>query len=331
LLKRSILVIALVFMAAFAAGGSRHAAAEEASPPLHFQAAAISDTAARFSWTPGAGNEWFCVDLASTPDDLESLSGTWFNSGCGTTLAKHLVKGLQCGSIYYTRVWASTGEGGVYSPPLRVDMNDCASTITAPTNLRPLFETAHTVRLAWDAGDNNNWYCVEMALDLSELIQQRDSWTSLGCGMTETELTVEDLECETHYHWRVVAWNFRVETASDVRTVLTADCDGRLRRARVESVAVSRNNGSYSLDVVVALPNACLAPGSYEVEQQANLIEVVVRNIYIEPLTTCADIQGTHIWTISLLGDFAEGQTYIIVVNDDHFAYFAYTPPPETY
>ena len=322
---------ALVLTAAFAGIGVQQAAAEGAAPPLHLQASPVSETAARFHWLAGAGNEWYCIDLASTPDDLESLSGTWFNSGCGTTATSHLVKGLQCSATYFTRIWAQTADGGMYSAPLRIDMNECATTISAPTNMRSLFETSHTVRLAWDAGDHNNWYCVEMATDQSELLAYGESWNSLGCGSTETELTIDDLECETVYYWRVVAWNFRVDTIGDVRTVITGDCDGRLRRAPVESVTLNRAGADYGIDVVVSLPDGCASPGSYSVERDGNLIEVTVRNIYIEPLTTCADIHGKHVWTINLSGDFAEGETYVVVVNKDSFAYFTYAPPPETY
>ncbi len=322
---------ALVLIAALGISGTQQVAAEGASPPGHLQAAAVSEKAARFQWAAGAGNEWYCLDLASTPDDLESLSGTWFNSGCGMTGTSHLAKGLQCSATYFTRVWASTADGGMYSPPLRIDMHECATTITAPANMRPLFETAHTVRLAWDAGENNIWFCVELARDHSELVRRGGSRTSLGCGSTSTELTINDLECETIYYWRVVAWNFRVDTVGDVRVVITGDCDGRLRTAPVESVKTRQVGAGYEAAVVVALTNACYSRGSYRVERDGNLIEITVRNIYIAPLTTCADIQGTQRWTISLGSDFAEGQTYLVVVNDSPSAFFTYTPPEETY
>jgi hypothetical protein len=98
----------LVLLAASAIASARQAAAEGASPPNHLQAAAVSETAARFQWMAGQGDEWYCLDLASTPDDLESLTGTWFNSGCGMTGTSHVVKGLQCSATYFTRVWAQT-------------------------------------------------------------------------------------------------------------------------------------------------------------------------------------------------------------------------------
>jgi len=322
---------ALVLLAASAVLGAQQVAAEGASPAGHLQAAAVSETSARFQWMAGRGNEWYCLDLAGTPDDLESLSGTWFNSGCGMTGTSHVVKGLQCSGAYFARVWAQTADGGMYSPPLRVDMHACASTITAPTNMRTLFTTENSIRLAWDPGDHNNWFCVELALDQSELLAHGDSWESLGCGTTNTELTIDGLECETHYYYRVVAWNFRVDTIGDVRVVTTGDCDGRLRRAPIESVDAREVGAGYEVDVVASLPNGCLSPGSYAVEREANLILVTVRNIYIEPLTTCADLQDTHEWTISLGSDFVEGQTYLVIVNDSPSVYFTYTPPEDTF
>jgi hypothetical protein len=327
LFVRSSFLAALLLLAAFAIPGPRQAAAEGVTPPLHLQAAAVSETAARFSWKAGAGNDWFCIDLASSAEDLESLSGTWFNSGCGMTGTSHLVKGLQCSAIYYARVYASTADGGVYTPQLRIDMNECASTITAPTNMRVLFATAFSARVAWDPGDHNNWFCVETALDQGELMTHGDSWVSRGCGTTEFELTIDDLECETYYYWRVAAWNFRVDTVGDIRVFKTDDCDGRLRRAPVESVELREDGAKYGIEVVVALPDGCVSPGLYRVSRDGNQVIVSVRNTYIEPLTTCADIESKHTWKINLGSDFAEGEWYVVLVNGNVGTWFQYTPP----
>ena len=53
--------------AALASAGKVAADFETTAPPLHLQGAAVSETAARFHWMAGAGNDWYCVDLASTP------------------------------------------------------------------------------------------------------------------------------------------------------------------------------------------------------------------------------------------------------------------------
>jgi hypothetical protein len=92
-------------------------------------------------------------------------------------------------------------------------------------------------------------------------------------------------------------------------------------------VTVHRVGSEYGIDVVVNLPDGCYEPGSYRLELEGNKVDVLVRNIFIPPLATCADIQGQHVWTITLTGDFAEGQTYEIVVNDDTSVYFTYAPP----
>ena len=159
-----------------------------------------------------------------------------------------------------------------------VDTIECATTITAPTNMRTLFTTAHSVRLGWDAGDHNNWYCVEMAKEQSDLLGYGESWGSLGCGTTDTELTLADLSCETVYYWRVVAWNYRVDTVSDVRIVITGDCDGQLRRAPIKSVEVNKGVAVTWPRLWSSLPNACQSPGSYRVDVEGNMIEVLVRN-----------------------------------------------------
>ena len=332
--KRRIVAAALVFVAACAAlvsAGKVTADYEGSTPPLHLQGAAVSETAARFHWLAGSGNEWFCLDLAETSDDLSNLTGTWFNSGCGLTGTTHLVKGLVCSTTYFARVYASTEDGGMYSPELRVDTVECATTITPPTNMRTLFSTAHSVRLGWDAGDHNNWYCVEMAQEQSDLLGYGESWGSFGCGTTQTELTLGDLSCETVYYWRVVAWNYRVDTFSDVRTVVTGECGSRLRIAPILSVSVAKVDNGYRAEIVVDLPNACHSPGSYKVQRDGNKIEILVRNTYIIPLTVCADITGTHRWKIELGSDFVEGQTYEVSVNDEMSAFFTFEPPEDAY
>jgi hypothetical protein len=325
-------VAALLVVAAFTVFGTRQNVAAEygaASAPLHLQGAAVSETTARFQWLAGEGNLWFCVDVADTADDLENLKGSWFNSGCGTTGTTHLVKGLECSRTYYARVWALTDDGGMYSPELKFDMNECATTITAPVNLRPLFSTAHTVRLAWDAGDNNIWYCVQMATDQSELLAYGESWGSYGCGNMETELTLGDLSCETVYYWRVAAWNYRTDTVSEVRTAITGDCDGKQRIAPIRSVDVDRVGDEYQVEVVIELPNGCHSAGSFGVERDGTRIDIRLRNTYIAPLTVCANLVGKHVWTITLGNDFSEGQTYEVVVNEEKSAFFTFEPPYE--
>ena len=322
---------ALLLIVASAVFDAQQVAADGATPPGHLQGAAVSETAARLQWMAGTGNLWYCLDVAATSDDLTDLTGTWFNSGCGMTGTSHLVKGLQCSSTYYARVFAWTADGGMYSPPLRVDMTECATMITAPVNLKPLFSTAHSVRLAWDAGANNNWYCVEMAEDPSEVMTYGPTWRSYGCGNTDMELTLGGLSCETIYYWRVVTWNYSVDTASDVRIVITGDCDGRLRRAPVRSVEIDKVGEDYRVEVVIELPNGCHSPGSYSVERDGSKIEILVRNTYIPPSTACADIVGSHRWTIDLGKDLLEGQTYEVVVNDGASAFFRFEPPVEAY
>jgi hypothetical protein len=68
----------------------------------------------RFEWDAGRDNLWFCVDTAKTQDDLNHLTGSWQNWGCGTT--KDFVEvplidpgesgGLVCPQKYYWRVFA---------------------------------------------------------------------------------------------------------------------------------------------------------------------------------------------------------------------------------
>jgi hypothetical protein len=287
----------------------------EATAPTHVAGASISDTAARFSWVPGNGNLWYCLDYAETPEDLVGQTGTWRNSGCSMTSTMHDVQGMHCSREYVARIWAWTTQGGRHSAQVKVATQPCASTITEATNLRPLYQAPDMVRLAWTPGSNNIWYCVDLAAGQSDLLAFTGSWENY-CGFTEPELELRRLECETVYYWRVYTWNFHVSAHSIVRNFRTADCDLDDEQAQVLEVEVHKSEGGiYRAEVLVELPNGCHLPGLYRIRREGNRVEITVENLVQPPLTTCSQVSGTQLWTIRLGADFSEGVTYEVEVN----------------
>ena len=287
----------------------------EASAPTHVTGASISDTAAKFSWYPGNGNLWYCLDYATTPEDLVNLTGTWRNSGCRMTGTSHIVEGMHCGRTYYARVFAWTTQGGKHSAQVKVTTQPCATTISPATNLHTLFRGTDMVRLAWTPGSNNIWYCVDVALSLHDLLAFGDTWNN-HCGFTTPEFELRHLHCDTVYYWRVYTWNFNVNAHSVEGNFLTADCDLDEELAPVLDVEVHKSEGDvYRAEVQVSLPDGCQHPGTYRIKRDGNKIEITINNLVETPLTTCSDIQDTHLWTIHLGGDFGKGVTYQVEVN----------------
>ena len=294
----------------------------EASPPTHVAGASISDTAARFSWTAGNGNVWYCLDYAETPEELVGQTGTWRNSGCGMTGSTHDVQGMHCSRTYVARIWAWTTQGGMHSAQVKVTTQPCASTITAATNQRALFAAPDMARLAWTPGSNNIWYCVDLALSQADLLSFGPTWENF-CGFTEPELELRRLECETVYYYRVYTWNFHVNAHGIVRNFMTADCDLDDEEATVLEVDVHKSEGGiYRAEVLVELPNGCHLPGSYRISRDDTRVEITVDNLVQPPLTTCSQAAGTHLWTIRLGADFSEGVTYEVEVNDEVSDFF---------
>ncbi len=287
----------------------------EATGPIHVAGASISDTAARFSWEPGKGNLWYCLDYAATPEDLVSLTGTWRNSGCGMTATTHVVEDMHCGQTYWARVWAWTTQGGRHSAQVKVTTQPCATTITAATDLHALFLAPNMTRLAWTPGLHNIWYCVDTALSQQDLLSFGETWQN-HCGFTDPELELRGLDCETQYFWRVYTWNFNVNAHSDVRNFITADCDLDNERAPVLEVNVFKSEGDiYRAEVLVSLPDGCQHPGFYRITRDGAKIDIRVDNLVETPLTTCSNIVESHLWTIRLGADFSEGVTYQVEVN----------------
>jgi hypothetical protein len=229
---------------------------------------------------------------------------------------------MHCGADYFARIWAWTTQGGRHSAQVKITTQPCATTISAVTNLRSLYLTPDSTRLAWDPGIHNIWYCVDLAESQQDLLSYGETWRNF-CGSKEPEFELRRLDCETVYYWRVYTWNFNVNALSTVQNFLTADCDLDDEDAPVIEVEVHKSQGDiYRAEVLVQLPNGCHKPGSYRIRQDGNHIAITVENLVDPPQTVCSQAVGTHLWTIRLGGGFSSGVTYEVEVNDELSDFF---------
>jgi hypothetical protein len=86
-----------------------------AQAPSELQSESLTPGSVHLTWTNNLAGAWFCVDLAGSSEDLYALAGTWRNYSCGTTETAVEVADLECGKLYYWRVFAVAGEDYAHS------------------------------------------------------------------------------------------------------------------------------------------------------------------------------------------------------------------------
>ncbi len=176
------------------------------SPPTNPSASVASNGNVHFDWDGGTNNDFYCIDLALSQDDLTNTSGTWSNAACGTTTSSATVPGLVCGERYYFRIWATGGGTSGYSPVATVNVPSCS--FQAPDNLNANVEGDGHVVFTWNQEDTAIWFCVDVAGSESDLLNFGDSWTNFNCGVaSETaDVTSDYFDCGETYYWRVFAY-----------------------------------------------------------------------------------------------------------------------------
>jgi hypothetical protein len=133
---------------------------------------------------------------------------------------------LKPGATYYARVLTASSGGTLVSDIIVVAVRNClpGAEITEPTDLEALAVSESAAQLDWRAGENNIWYCVDIARSLPDLLNTRNSWRNFGCWTTNTNLTVTGLACDTVYYWLVYAWNTTSNVKSDPEVFETDSC-----------------------------------------------------------------------------------------------------------
>jgi hypothetical protein len=286
------------------------------TPPHHLRATALNDGRVRFDWTPGQNNIWYCLDTATDLQALYGGYGSWSNHGCWNTQNTLTVSNLACGTTYYWLLYTWNFTDHVKSAPALVRTVACAAPqITAPTNLNTTLTNDGGVLFDWVPGQNNVWFCVDTAKNVADLYNLDGTWSNHGCGTTQSEFTVYNLDCSEDYVWLVFAANATTWAKSAPATVHTQACKSETVLAPIVSVDVSKAGSSYVADIEAALPNGCHEPDSHRVQRFGNTIEITVWN-KVAP-GPCTLIYGEYELHVNLGSNFVDGQTYKVVVNDE--------------
>ncbi len=114
----------------------------------------VTSSGARLVWTAGNDNYFYCVDFARSQSDLLTLSGSWFNTDCGTTATVADISGLSCDTTYYWRVWATNATTSGYTSITSLHTDACgygtqpvtingSATATSPAILTDVRVGAH--------------------------------------------------------------------------------------------------------------------------------------------------------------------------------------------
>jgi hypothetical protein len=289
--------------------------------PRNLQAASMPNGSVRFLWSPGENNKWFCVDTARNVADLMSLKNTWRNH-CRTDANSLTVSGLRCGTTYVWAVYAWNGNLNAKSATTTVQTQPCV--IGKPTDLKFRQTGNDAVRLSWTAGQNNRWFCVDVAESEKDLNKFGPTWQNFNCWSTRTSLDLEEVECGKVYYFNVHAWNEHVNTRSANSTFELEECTAKVV-AEIENLEISTTDDDpkhYILTVVAVLPNDCYEFDSKKVTQNGRTITVTVTNL-LDKDGSCSKKASTYEFDIDLGTNFPPGNRYTVNVNDERIRFTA--------
>ena len=173
-----------------------------------------------FDWDRGADNLSFCIDIASSPNDLVSFSGSYRNVVCGIDDSE-VDLGVGCGGVIYWRVYAIGSSGGGHSAIATATTSVCGFSV--PYNLDADDVERTSVQLDWDRGTENIGFCVDTAKTLTDLTNFTGTWVSQGCGV-RTEMDLFGLTCGTVYYWRVYGIGNSTAAHSSPSQFITDPC-----------------------------------------------------------------------------------------------------------
>ena len=311
------LTISLTLVALALFGGAPAQAASFA-PPTSLQSAATSANSVRFQWVPGVNNNWYCVDTATSAADLISFKGSWRNHGCGTNQTSLDVANVACGTTYHWRVYAWNYETGGHSYVSTVQTPSC--NIGAPTGLRVNRLDEDSVRLSWNPGTHDRWYCVDVARSLHDLKNFGPTWHNYACWTTANSIVLDNVDCGVTYHWLVFAWNEYTNTKSAPSAFTLGNCSAEAPIEDIDVDASSADPPRYTLTIVAGLPNGCTEPDDYNVSRDGRVIEVEVLN-RIDSDSHCTQQYGTYELEIDLGTNFQSGRQYTVVVNGEVYRF----------
>ena len=182
-------------------GGATGSAAT-APAPTGLRVTSDTDDSVSLSWNAVTDAGAYKVEYR------RSSSSTWLHANYVYSRTTETVDGLDCNTSYYFRVRAR-GDGSPYSFTYGTASSSASETTDGcplptaprPTGLRVTSDTDDSVSLSWNAVTDAGAYKVEYRRSSSS------SWLHAGYVFSGTTETVDGLNCDTSYYFRVRARN----------------------------------------------------------------------------------------------------------------------------
>jgi hypothetical protein len=197
-------------------------------------------------------------------------------------------------------------------------MPACDRTIGQPHDLEAETLSPTRVFLDWRAGQNNIWYCINLAKSRSDLLTGQNTKFNTHCWTTQTSAEVRGLDCGDEYWYSIYGWNNFANAVSDPEGFTMPNCPDTLEEAPIEEVDaywVGGSDGHAEVQIEAALPNSCHSPASHREERDGNTINVTVLNNVVQA-DSCTMEFRTYDLTINLGSDFVPGEFYTVRAND---------------
>jgi hypothetical protein len=178
----------------------------------------MGNVKATFAWTPSTlGEQWVDVSLLNN-----GFTSGWINSGALSPFqytASFDI--LHPNATHYSRVNTWTAAGWQPSETIAFRTISC---FTPPTNVGVYNLSPSSARFVWNRGVDNHWFCLDTARSANDLLSFAGSWGNHGCGMSQTILDVQGLQCGADYYWRVYSVGNGGSGHSQATSFRTADC-----------------------------------------------------------------------------------------------------------
>ena len=215
------LAIALVGLVTVIGSGTAKAAPAGAATNLQVynqQCVSGGNVLVSISWNPSRlGTQWFDVSQNSNFAGFQ-------NQGPLASNAYYIGWVLPDSTTHYGRVATFAQQGILTSDTLQFQTINCGTNFSAPQIVDvEVFDDF--VRIDWQAGSNNLWYCVDTAFTQFDLLNVTGSWHNWGCGTTNTVIDLGNLACDRQHFARVWAAGPGTSGHSQIVNFVSQDCD----------------------------------------------------------------------------------------------------------
>ena len=171
-----------------------------------------------FVWnSSGQGTQWF--DITRIPN-----FSAFGNQGPLPAQAYYTDWTLESNATFFVRITTFTAAGPRVSDVLTFTTQSCAGAFTPPHNIDADVFSDY-VRVSWDRGNGNLFFCVDTAFSQADLVGVKGSWHNWGCGTTAESLNLTDLACDRQHYFRVWAAGNGTSGYSDVGSFVSQDCN----------------------------------------------------------------------------------------------------------